>query len=71
MNEQTREQTNERASKRREQKFMSEILSKTHEIEENSFFRYNKRLFLQFLENILGIVILNQCAKFCEIYSTA
>ena len=49
--------TNERTSK---------ILSKTREIEENPFFRHDKRLFRQFLENILGIVILHQCAKFRE-----
>ena len=47
-----------------DKKFMSEILSKTREIEENPFFRYDKRLFRQFLENISSIVILHQCAKF-------
>ena len=37
-NERANEKTNERASERIEQKFMNEILSKTREIEENSFF---------------------------------
>ena len=36
-NERANEKTNERASERIEQKFMIEILSKTRQIEENSF----------------------------------
>ena len=50
-NEQTNEQMNERASEKIEQKF-NEILSKTREIEENTLFRHDNRLFRQFLQNI-------------------
>ena len=42
---------NERLSERIEQKFMNEILIKTREIEENSFFQHDNRLFRQFLQN--------------------
>ena len=49
-----------------DKKFMSEILSKTREIEENPYLRYDKRFFQQFIEIILSIVILHQCAKFRE-----
>ena len=51
-NERKHEKTNERASERIEQKFMNEILSKTRQIKENSFFRHDNRLFRQLLQNI-------------------
>ena len=56
-NKRTNEQTNERSSERIEQKVMNEILSKTREIEDYSFFRHDNRLFRQFLQ-ILGIAII-------------
>ena len=51
-NERTNEQTNELASEKIEQKFMNETLSKSQEIEENSYFRHDNRLYRRFLQNI-------------------
>ena len=54
-NERTNEQTNELSSEKIEQKFMNETLSKTREIEENSFFRHDNQLFRRTLEELLTI----------------
>ena len=51
-NERTNEQTNELSSEKIEQKFMNETLSKTREIEENSYFRHDNRLFRRLLQNM-------------------
>ena len=51
-NKRANEKTNERASERIEQNFMNEILSKIRQIEENSFFRHENRLFRHLLQNI-------------------
>ena len=66
MHEWAKEKTNERASKRIEQRFMNEILSKTREIEENSFSGTAIGCSSNFYR-ILRIAINNYAKKQCNV----